>query len=60
MPIYEYTCGKCGAKFELLVRGGTKAACPTCRSRRLKKEWSAFGASTGGSAKSGAAPSGGG
>ena len=21
MPIYEYTCGKCGSEFELLIRG---------------------------------------
>jgi len=71
MPVYEYTCSKCSEKFELLVRGGTRVACPSCRSKKVKKEFSsfaprggasedasAFGASAGG-AKS-AAGSGGG
>jgi putative FmdB family regulatory protein len=39
MPIYEFECEKCGARFEELVSGGTEAvACVACGSgdtRRL-------------------------
>jgi putative FmdB family regulatory protein len=39
MPIYEFECEGCGARFEeLLAAGATDAACPSCgalRSRRL-------------------------
>lgn len=39
MPIYEFECGDCGARFEELVAAGVEAlACPECgcsRSRRL-------------------------
>jgi len=57
MPVYEYTCVKCREKFELLVRAETKIACPKCKSTKVKKEFSVFGAA-GNGAK--AAPSGGG
>lgn len=31
MPIYEFECGNCGARFEELVAPGTEAmACPGC------------------------------
>ncbi len=35
MPIYEYRCGKCGSKFELLrsiSQADGEAACPQCKS----------------------------
>ena len=39
MPIYEFECGECGARFEELVAAGAETApCPECgavRSRRL-------------------------
>jgi putative FmdB family regulatory protein len=38
MPIYEFECGQCGARFEELVVAGAAAPCPACgaeRSRRL-------------------------
>jgi len=38
MPIYEFECGQCGARFEELVVAGAVAPCPACgaeRSRRL-------------------------
>jgi putative FmdB family regulatory protein len=38
MPIYEFECGQCGARFEELVVAGAAAPCPGCgaeRSRRL-------------------------
>jgi len=37
MPIYEYTCHKCQASFELLVRGEDRPQCPQCHSRQLDK-----------------------
>ena len=30
MPIYEYTCTKCGKDFEELVFGDDLPACPHC------------------------------
>jgi putative FmdB family regulatory protein len=41
MPIYEFECGECGARFEELVPAGGAVACPSCgagRSRRLYSE----------------------
>ncbi|MBI3981280.1 MAG: zinc ribbon domain-containing protein [Gemmatimonadetes bacterium] len=40
MPIYEYSCQKCGHQFELLVRGRSTPACPSCTSKNLKRRWS--------------------
>lgn len=39
MPIFEYTCEKCGAVFEQLVMAGSKEAipCPQCGSSHVKK-----------------------
>ena len=39
MPIYEYTCRKCGRPFEVLVLQGEKGkpSCPACKSRDLEK-----------------------
>lgn len=35
MPIYEFECEECGARFEELVAVGREAvACPECRSAR--------------------------
>lgn len=48
MPIYEYTCKKCAAQFELLIRGESdqkNAACPECNSKRIEKQFSVFGMS---------------
>jgi putative FmdB family regulatory protein len=44
MPIYEYTCVKCGNPFEHLVRRRDEAAphCPKCGAARPRKELSAF------------------
>ena len=37
MPIFEYSCKKCGHEFEMLVLAGTKPSCPSCRSEELDK-----------------------
>jgi putative FmdB family regulatory protein len=41
MPIYEYRCHDCEAKFEALVRGGEAVACPHCGSSSLEKQLTA-------------------
>ena len=37
MPIYDYHCPSCGTDFELLVRNGTKVACPKCADRKVER-----------------------
>ena len=39
MPIYEYSCEKCGSNFEKLVFAGDKEkiTCPCCNSDQVKK-----------------------
>ena len=37
MPIYEYTCEKCGHEFETLLRGSEQPECPKCGSKKLNK-----------------------
>ena len=45
MPVFEYTCGKCGLEFEKLVFGGQKVICSVCGSEDVKKRFSLFGMS---------------
>ncbi|MDT8903632.1 FmdB family zinc ribbon protein [Anaeroselena agilis] len=43
MPIYEYSCEKCGKKVELLQKMGAESAgapCPACGADALKKQLS--------------------
>ncbi|MFN8163044.1 MAG: zinc ribbon domain-containing protein [Solirubrobacterales bacterium] len=41
MPIYEFECEKCGARFEELVAAGTAAAaCEACGSTRIRRLYS--------------------
>jgi putative FmdB family regulatory protein len=40
MPIYEYTCRKCGAAFELLVRNNRTPKCSSCGSEELDRQFS--------------------
>lgn len=53
MPIYEYSCSKCGHEFELLVRSSTIPDCPSCHSTALEKRLSVFATA---GAKTDAAP----
>lgn len=51
MPIYEYECGKCGARFEMLVSSSIKRVkrvkCEKCGSAKVKKLISTFSAGPG-------------
>jgi putative FmdB family regulatory protein len=47
MPIYEYSCGKCGNEFELLVFRNEEVECPGCGQKNPKKKMSSFGFSVG-------------
>lgn len=52
MPIYEYRCQDCDAKFEKLVRRAEDAselACPSCGQKNLSLQLSVFASRTGGS-----------
>jgi putative FmdB family regulatory protein len=45
MPIYEFSCEACGARFEKLVPAGTgSVACPECGAERTARVLSAPGA----------------
>jgi putative FmdB family regulatory protein len=41
MPIYEFECEGCGARFEELVGAEAAAACPACGSERTRRLYSA-------------------
>ncbi len=43
MPIYEFECSKCGARFEELVPAGQTAPCPECRSSEVERRYSPIG-----------------
>ena len=43
MPIYEFECSKCGARFEELVAAGAKAPCPQCKSLNVERRYSPIG-----------------
>ncbi len=47
MPIFEYTCEKCGKEFEMLVFREEEAECPVCGAKKPKKKMSSFGFSVG-------------
>jgi putative FmdB family regulatory protein len=40
MPIYEFECGGCGARFEELVGAEAAATCPDCGSERTRRLYS--------------------
>jgi putative FmdB family regulatory protein len=43
VPIYEFECSKCGARFEELVRAGGTAPCPQCKSSDVTRRYSQIG-----------------
>ncbi|MBP7653203.1 zinc ribbon domain-containing protein [Candidatus Dependentiae bacterium] len=43
MPIYEYSCNKCGNNFEILTNGKEKIFCNKCSSPEITKKFSVFG-----------------
>jgi putative FmdB family regulatory protein len=45
MPIFEYVCTKCEHRFEALIFGNQKAACPKCLSKHLAPQLSVFAVS---------------
>ena len=42
MPLYEYSCRKCGHQFEALVRSHDTPACPACGASELERLLSLF------------------
>lgn len=47
MPIYEFECPKCGARFEEIVAAGTKSApCAECGAEGAERRLSMFGVTT--------------
>ena len=53
MPIYEYTCKRCDARFERLVKSmrhddSAKVACPQCKSTQTARSMSVFAVSSSG------------
>jgi putative FmdB family regulatory protein len=43
MPIYEYVCSRCNARFEKLVRRfGDEVSCPSCESAAVDRQLSVF------------------
>ena len=66
MPLFEFLCEECGARFEALVIGArVPERCPSCKSEKIEKQFSTFGLGGGigagsGSWRSSCGPSGGG
>jgi putative FmdB family regulatory protein len=54
MPLYEFSCVKCGNKFsEIKKIGDDSASCPSCGSDETKKLISLFSSSVSGAGSSG-------
>lgn len=51
MPLYEYRCQKCSKTFEVLVRGGESARCPSCQGDALDRLLSVFAVNAQGSSE---------
>jgi putative FmdB family regulatory protein len=48
MPLYQYACRQCDERFERLVIGQARPACPTCGSENLERLLSVFAVGHGG------------
>jgi len=57
MPIFEYICQQCHHRFEALVYGKEKPACPKCHATKLEPQLSIFAVSAKGASFS-ASPAG--
>ena len=44
MPLYDFHCPSCDKTFELLIRHGAAAACPTCGNDHVERQISATAA----------------
>ncbi|MBZ5505350.1 MAG: zinc ribbon domain-containing protein [Acidobacteriia bacterium] len=42
MPIFEFVCRECRHRFERVVQGAQRPACPKCDGRRLERQISSF------------------
>ena len=42
MPLYEFACDVCGARFEELTPPGATAPCPACGNEDVKRVFSAI------------------
>lgn len=40
MPIYDFDCPDCGARFEEIVAAGATAPCPACGGERVTRAYS--------------------
>jgi putative FmdB family regulatory protein len=40
VPLYEFVCDACGARFEELTPAGGKAPCPACGNERVTRVFS--------------------
>ncbi len=52
MPLYEYMCRGCGARFEVLQRigaGAEQTVCPKCGGHEVAKQLSTFASAMAGS-----------
>ena len=52
MPIYEYQCGECDEKFEVIVRSSDEESglrCPRCDARNVQRVVSVFSSHSAGS-----------
>jgi len=55
VPLYEFACDACGARFEELTPPGAKAPCPACGNERVTRVFSAIAESGTGVGLTGAA-----
>jgi putative FmdB family regulatory protein len=40
VPVYEFDCQACGARFEEVVPAGCAAPCPACGNEQTVRRWS--------------------
>ena len=46
MPVYEFDCCACGARFEEIVPAGCVAPCPACGGEQVNRAFSRIAASS--------------